>query len=232
MTPACVETRQALGVYVVGAIEPSERSLVDRHLVGCGECRDELAGLAGLPALLGRVTLAEVERGLADAAYAPKPPERLLNSMLAETARRQRARRRRSVVLAVAASAVLLTGVGAGVQALVAGHPAVTPQVQAAKPTDWETVSHTDAATNVSAEVKYIQRVWGTETNVWVSGVRFGTKCDLWATDSAGHRTLVGSWSYKDGRDWYPGSTSVAAASIKSFQITAHGKTLVNVLAT
>jgi predicted anti-sigma-YlaC factor YlaD len=229
MTPGCVEFRQALGVYVVGAIDPAERAFVDRHLAGCGECRDELAGLAGLPALLGRVTLAEVERGLADAAYAPEPPERLLNSMLAETARRQRARKRRSALLAVAASVVLLAGVGAGVDELVGRPPAVTHS--AAAP-DWETVSHTNTATHVSAEVKYVQRAWGTETKVWVSGVRYGTSCDLWATDAAGQHTLVGSWSYKDEHDWYPGSAAVTAASITSFQITAGGKTLVSVPAT
>ncbi len=33
--PACREMRQLLGVYVVGAIDPAERALVDDHL---GEC--------------------------------------------------------------------------------------------------------------------------------------------------------------------------------------------------
>ncbi len=47
--------RQALGVYVVGAIGPADRSAVDKHLTGCSRCRDELADLAGLPALLGKV---------------------------------------------------------------------------------------------------------------------------------------------------------------------------------
>ena len=51
----CADTRQALGVYVLGAIDPAERSLVDAHVSGCPECQDELAGLAGLPALLSRV---------------------------------------------------------------------------------------------------------------------------------------------------------------------------------
>ena len=64
MTPAwdCTDTRQALGVYVLGAIDPAERSQVDRHVTGCRECRDELAGLAGLPALLSRVSVDEVGR--------------------------------------------------------------------------------------------------------------------------------------------------------------------------
>jgi anti-sigma factor RsiW len=228
MTPACIETRQALGVYVVGAIDPSERAFVDRHLVGCAECRDELAGLAGLPALLGRVTLDEVERGSVDD-YAGHPPERLLTAML-EKARRRRAQRRRNVVLAVAASAVVLLGAGAGAEALVTG-PAGTHAPVAQGP-HWETVSHTDAATNVSAEVKYLGRAWGTETNVWVSGIPFGTKCDLWAKDASGRRTLVGSWKYESERAWYPGSAAIDAPSITSFVVTAHGKNLVTIPAT
>jgi anti-sigma factor RsiW len=52
----CGEIRLELGVYVVGAIRPADRSAVDRHLADCADCRDELAGLAGLPALLRRVS--------------------------------------------------------------------------------------------------------------------------------------------------------------------------------
>ena len=55
----CGELREALAVYVLGAIEPADRSVVDRHLPGCADCRDELAGLAALPALLRRVSVAE-----------------------------------------------------------------------------------------------------------------------------------------------------------------------------
>jgi hypothetical protein len=55
----CAEARLSLGVYVLGAIDPAERALVDHHLATCRDCRDELAGLAGLPALLARVSTAE-----------------------------------------------------------------------------------------------------------------------------------------------------------------------------
>lgn len=59
-TMDCGETRISLGVYVLGAIDPAERAQVDAHLSTCQDCRDELAGLAGLPALLSRVSLDEV----------------------------------------------------------------------------------------------------------------------------------------------------------------------------
>ena len=62
MTTECAHVRQALGVYVVGAIDPAERVCVDQHLAACPRCRAEVAGLAGLPALLGKVTLEEAAR--------------------------------------------------------------------------------------------------------------------------------------------------------------------------
>lgn len=58
-TMDCEEARISLGVYVLGAIDPAERAMVDAHLATCQECRDELAGLAGLPALLATVSTDE-----------------------------------------------------------------------------------------------------------------------------------------------------------------------------
>jgi predicted anti-sigma-YlaC factor YlaD len=51
----CASIRLELGVYLLGAIEPASRAVVDRHLVACPSCRAELSGLAGLPSLLRRV---------------------------------------------------------------------------------------------------------------------------------------------------------------------------------
>ncbi|MEU6752275.1 zf-HC2 domain-containing protein, partial [Spirillospora sp. NPDC046719] len=69
----CADVRTALGVYVVGAIDPAERGRVDAHLEGCPACRDELAGLAGLPALLGRVEEAQLEQVAGPGAAGPPP---------------------------------------------------------------------------------------------------------------------------------------------------------------
>ena len=65
-TWGCTDARTSLGVYVLGAIDPAERALVDAHLLTCRDCRDELAGLAGLPALLARVNPDEISRICAD----------------------------------------------------------------------------------------------------------------------------------------------------------------------
>jgi anti-sigma factor RsiW len=53
-TGECAEVGALLGVYLTGAIAPDDRFVLTRHLATCGQCRDELAGLAGLPGLLRR----------------------------------------------------------------------------------------------------------------------------------------------------------------------------------
>jgi predicted lipoprotein with Yx(FWY)xxD motif len=50
----CAGIRPLLGVYLTGAIAPADRAVAVRHLAACADCRSELAGLAGLPALLRR----------------------------------------------------------------------------------------------------------------------------------------------------------------------------------
>lgn len=156
----CGTARVCLGVYVLGSIDPAERSLVDTHLGACRDCRDELAGLAGIPALLARVSTpeaialaedlpAEGEPRLAGAGpgslsaglEAPEPagpeldagtpPKELLGTVLALTAARRRRRQWRVAGLSAAAVVVLAAGVFAGTRA-VAGHVASDPAPGAA----------------------------------------------------------------------------------------------------
>ncbi|MCL9762191.1 zf-HC2 domain-containing protein [Frankia sp. AiPa1] len=60
MTGDCAAPRIALGAYVLGALDPADRSVVEHHLAGCADCRAELSSLAGLPGLLGRLRLTDV----------------------------------------------------------------------------------------------------------------------------------------------------------------------------
>ncbi|MGH2947578.1 MAG: zf-HC2 domain-containing protein, partial [Solirubrobacteraceae bacterium] len=71
--------RRSLGVYVLDALEPAERDVVDLHLARCGECRRELERIASLPELLARLPLVEAER----LAPAPQPSAGLLDRLLA-----------------------------------------------------------------------------------------------------------------------------------------------------
>ena len=58
----CAQIRPELGVYVLGAIAPADRARVRWHLASCPGCREEIAGLARLPALLRTVPTAIVLR--------------------------------------------------------------------------------------------------------------------------------------------------------------------------
>jgi hypothetical protein len=64
-----------------------------------------------------------------------------------------------------------------------------------------------------------------------MSGVRPGTRCQLWVTGPAGQRVQAGGWVIAAGQAgyWYPGSSSLPAASLISFEITSLSKTLVKV---
>ena len=117
--PTCRVFREMLGVYVVGAVEPSERSMLDAHLNQCYGCREELAGLAVLPALLHRIPVAEAEQ-LALPELPPGVPDdpapRVLADLLADVRSRRRSRRLRTV-LAAAAAVIVAVGGGAAVAA-------------------------------------------------------------------------------------------------------------------
>jgi anti-sigma-K factor RskA len=230
--PACRDIRQLLGVYVVGAIDPAERAQVDEHLAECQPCRDELAGLAGLPAMLSRVPAADVERlGLLSLPEAMQPPEELLDSLLGKVSAKRKSRMWRSVA-AVAAAAVIAAGGAATVSQLTA--PATSAAV--AQQGWGQSTSRTG---HIAAVVDYEPVRWGTAMRVKVSGIKPGTVCQFWVVGKNGTSEYAGSWTvagnfgpgYGD-KAWYPASSAVSLNSVHGFQITAGGKLLLTIPAT
>jgi len=240
-TMDCSEARLSLGVYVLGAIDPAERALVDSHLAGCRECRDELAGLAGLPALLSRVGTEEAMAlaatdgpGATPAGGAGKeagedkaPPPELLGTVLNLTAARRRRRRWREAGLGAAAALIIAVGVFGGLR--LASSPAQSPQATAA--TDWgpalgQWETATGGAQGMASTVQYRPMGWGTQLTVKVSGIPVGTMCQLWILGSGNRRVLAGSWvtDNREGTVWYPASASIPANDVRAFLITV-GKT-------
>lgn len=228
--PACREIRQLLGVYVVGAIDPAERALVDEHLAECQPCRDELAGMAGLPAMLSRVPAADVERlSLLSLPEAMQPPDELLNSLIRKVSAKRTSRMWRSVA-AVAAAAVIAAGGATAVSQLNSTSGAVAQQ-------DWARA--TSPAGLVSAVVNYSPVGWGTAMRVQVSGVKPGTVCQFWVVGKNGTSQYAGDWTVAGNfgpgygeKAWYPASSVVSADSVRGFQITSGGKVLLNIPAT
>jgi anti-sigma-K factor RskA len=225
--PACRDIRQLLGVYVVGAIDPAERAQVDAHLAECQPCRDELAGLAGLPAMLSRVPAADVERlGLLSLPEAMQPPDELLDSLLKKVSAKRKSRMWRSVA-SVAAAAVIAAG----------GATAVSQLTGAATSAAAEQASAT--AGHVSAMVDYAPVRWGMAMRIQVSGLKAGTVCQFWVVGKNGTSDYAGTWTvmgdygrgYGD-KAWYPASAAVAASSVRGFQVTSGGKVLLYIPAT
>jgi len=226
----CPEARVSLGVYVLGAIDPADRAQVDAHLTTCRDCRDELAGLAGLPALLSRVSaeeafaLASVEEPSADARTGGQaPPPELLASVIDLTAARRRRRRWRDASVGVAAALIVAIGVFGGLR--LGGGTTPPPAAsgvnypgQANGP--WRTV--TTSASGMSASVAYRSMGWGTQLAVKVNGIPIGTSCQLWVIGADGSRTLAGGWvtDNKEGTVWYPGSAGMAGGGVRGFQVT------------
>lgn len=231
--PACREMRQLLGVYVVGAIDPAERSLVDEHLAECQSCRDELAGLAGLPAMLSRVPAADVEQLSLPVLHLPgavQPPDELLNSLLRKVSAKRKSRMWRSV--AAVAAAALIAGAGAATASQLAS-PATSGVARQ------EVVTAASPTGHISAVVDYARVGWGTAMRVQVNGIKPGTVCQFWVVGKNGTSEFAGAWkvagNYGPGfgeKAWYPASSVVSADSVRGFQITSGGKVLLNIPAT
>jgi anti-sigma-K factor RskA len=221
--PPCREIRQLLGVYVVGAIDPAERALVDEHLEWCHDCREELSSLAGLPALLGRVPLADAERlaeGDDGVPEESEPPAELLGSLLERVAARRRHRRWRGI-LALAAAVAIAAGGAAGV-------------VSALQPSSPRPAAEAVQASNegVTAQVSYSSTPWhGSAMRIGVMGIPSGTRCEFWVVGPGGRRWQAGAWTIGQGyqEHWFWVSSPVAASQVSGFQITAHGRTVISI---
>ncbi len=167
---SCEEAREALGGYVLGALDPDERAVVAAHLGACPECAAEHARLAALPALLQH----------ADGLVIPPAPaaveERLLDRVARErgTPRTRRwrpaLRLPRGRALAVAcALAGLLVGAGATALALRAGG-------EDADTTVAQYELRLTGAGSASGRAELDPERGGTEVHLWVEGLAPGAE--------------------------------------------------------
>jgi predicted anti-sigma-YlaC factor YlaD len=220
----CEQARQELGVYLLGAIEPAQRALVDRHLPACAPCRAELAGLAELPALLRRVPVEEAWQLPPDATAPPPGPS------LAALARQVSGIRRRRWRLTAAAAVMAGLAVAGG----LLGLHAVVARPQAAAAVQWAvTAQDANPATGAWAAIRYTPVPWGTELEVQVTGIAAGTRCQLLVTGPRGQDLAAGGWTIAAGdrAAWYPASVPLPDSSVRGFAVTADGKILVTVKA-
>lgn len=238
----CADVRLVLGVYVLGAADPAERTLVRMHLAWCRDCREELAGLAGLPGLLRRVPAAEADQLLASEAgpggRADPSADNALPRLLARAARTRRTRRWLAVT-ATAAAVVFAAGsgmaAGGGFGADRVQRPAgpvAATNAPVSSQVAWETAAARNDLTGATATVRYAPAAFGTELEVRVSGVAPGTTCELRVTGPGGQREISGAWTVVSAQytgTWIEGSASFRVSGIRGFAVVSGRKILVSV---
>ncbi|ROP40664.1 anti-sigma factor family protein [Saccharothrix texasensis] len=211
---SCAQT-VALGAYLLGSLDPAERSTFERHVRGCADCRREMVRLAPLPGLLGQVQLSDLELPFDDPA--PDPDLRPLPPLAAPGPTPVRARRRRWPVLVGAGVLVVLVALGVVVVPRLAGDDAVT----------WHA---TDGTSGVVASADLVGRSWGTELWMRVENMPKGVRCKLIVHDRAG-RTEIGGWWGTDHApdERIPGSTSFPVQEIERLDLVVDMTVLVSV---
>lgn len=196
--------------YVLGSLSAAERREFEAHLTHCPACREGVADLSGVPALLSRLDRDEVAAMDDPAAQSlPATPEmspELLTSLLAKVSWR---RRRSRVVIWVAASAaavVLAIGVLVGLHGY------------ASSPSQQVTASAEPMAqvgtTLLTSTVQLSSQRWGTSISL---------RCVCLAPLNAHHDTLAMVVVGRDGSQtrlatWVaePGHTATPASSIST----------------
>jgi anti-sigma factor RsiW len=196
--------------YVLGSLSGADRREFEEHMAGCPQCREAVAELSGMPALLSRLDHAEVaainESGtaLGTGSAAPEMSPELLPSLLAAVRFRRRRSRLTTWVASAAAAVVLGLGVFFGVQTYSS---APAQQVTAsAEPM-------AQVGTNLlTSTVSVTNQHWGTFINL---------RCVCLAPPDAHHDTLAMVVVGRDGSKtqlatWVavPGHTATPAGSI------------------
>jgi anti-sigma-K factor RskA len=219
----CTRTVDA-GAYVLGALAPTDRAAYERHMAGCVECRNEVAELAVLPGLLGRLDAATAVTTLSTPP-AQAPAGLLARILHAATTERRRYRRRHRWQLAVTgiAAACLAMALGLGVMT-VSGEPRPTTPVMAQ-------MTPVDPGGSIVALVGYAWNGRQTDINITCLYENQSPDTKQWWIDltvvprDGGQPHKLASWPVgganpDDSAQTFTAHTDLAPADIKSFQLT------------
>ena len=191
----------SLGPYLLGALDPAERSTMARHISGCRRCRAQLLEMAPLPGLLQHTSFEQP----ASTAPAPAPRGRT------GTGPGGRRGLRRDVIACALAVAAAATGIGLY---LGTSTPAAAPSPTAV------TVSATDPSTHVAASATLTPEPTGTMVRLTLTGLPRATTCHLVVHAADGTDETAAGWaSGYSTSDTVPASTAVPLTDISSLDV-------------
>jgi len=199
--------REELGAYVLGALEPGERRAVEAHVTICPPCRDELARLSGMPALLDRLT---PEEAMAD--LTPVPAVLAPRVVLGVAGEARRLRREVRAWRAVAAAGVAASFI----LALLWWAPWQPP------PDRLVTILHPVAVDAAAADgtVATYAWEWGTTVEVRVEGLPRRARYVMWAIGEDGERHEAGTWGpTPDGGVYVRGASAIQRDRLSSIEV-------------
>lgn len=204
------DVHQLLGAYLLGGLDAADSRRFEAHLVECADCRAELAGLEGLPALLDvvpvpdAVALTTAQRVLVPASPVPSPPRAVLDEL---ASRRRKSRRRWAALVAAVAAACLALGLAAG--PLLLNRP---PQPDASY--------SVQSGDGLRFSVDLARKTWGTELAVNGSSMPQDGTLSLWIRDRDGAEDRACAWTATpSGRVRVTGATPVQLGSIASVEL-------------
>jgi hypothetical protein len=194
------------GAYVLGALDPGERSEYEAHLADCPECRASVEQLRPTVTVLSRARAA----GLTE--HAEPMPDTLLPGLLRRATHERNRRRTITTVLGAAVAACLVT------LAIVLWPGSDTSNAPAS-------VAMTALRPSpVSANAALVAKAWGTEIDLqcrYNEPVKESFPYKLRVIDTSGKYHDGGSWKLAAGREiTFTGGTDVPRQDIEAVQIT------------
>jgi anti-sigma factor RsiW len=190
--------------YVLGSLSAAERRDFEEHMAACPGCREAVADLSGVPALLSRLDRREVAAMNESVSATPELSPELLPSLLSMV--RWRRRRTRAAAWLAAAAVLLGIGVFVGIQ----GYSAAPAHQVVASAQPMAQVG----TTLLTSTVQLSSQHWGTSINL---------NCVCLAPLTAHHDTLAMVVVGRDGSHtrlatWVaePGHTATPAGSIST----------------
>jgi putative zinc finger protein len=215
----CPETR-SVGAYLLGALDPQEQVEMERHLVGCEDCRQELIDVAHLPGLMHRLTLDDVTPRAHDLRAEPRPELEVARPLPEATSVWHRVARSRLLPLAMIMVLVLATGVLASAE-LLTHDP--SPGVL--------TWTSTDATGGIDTVARLADQPWGTDIQLWMDDLPPELTCRLVVHPRTGAAETAGWWSSNyQPHLMIPGSTSIPLSQIDRLDVIRSDETVLATL--